>query len=1271
MTSASTTPAGNVLMQLNRETILRNRMGMGGMLPAPPPGLATTGSGTGPDGNQVLAPNQLPQPHNPRMDGREGSVASPLAGNGNVFGVDNCGGSGAFDAQVQLAPVGTSAALGDIIAGAMNSTRTARSISANDCMAVSSASCASGNLSSAVPAFASGANGACSGNPTKPTYGLGVEATLSEMQQMALIGSGGGGCVYIGRWRGVTVAIKFIVSSNDDQLTRSQREALLSRLASHPHVVQTYATSVTQLNEAMFKPKGGMPGDMLPGGMSVSEASISHDLLAGLTSGSWIRTELQTAMNGGGSEAHGAMGAISLPTIFETQQSLTGSGSTSVTTSARGGTPHDSVPRSSSLQQVTGCESDGAMSSPSITAGTRVADAAPASTAGPLPAGQADAPAATTAGANSSCHAGDAKSSVSGSHLHLLQAVLPSMGTKMPGSVPTSGVMSEGPAEGDQAGANSGEGGNRAEGHACGGGVSTAGHLLSEGESTAETTTTEVEAQQPDGAGAAGDGAAEAASATTAGKRVALGGAIGGGADSFDSSFVRAHLGRTKYSIHEVLLQLGAREGQFLTMVIMEYCDGGSLLAALKEGPFHRDTTSWSPRMWLRSTVRTALEIAHGMKHLHLSGLVHGDLKPGNVLLKGSNHDKRKFVAKVSDLGIAHPVGSADEMAIDDGQIGSIAYMAPEVFRGRIMKASDVYSFGVLLWQMACGTGSAPFEGAHPVAIALGVSEGKMTLRWPPGVFRPLQQLGELCLQTDPVARPSFKSVVGALEKLERHIRRLSAAAGAGVGGLRRNKDPGRLGGDFIYMDMCPDEVFLAVEEYDGPSSGSGMLRPQSLESWGGFTFRLRSQDLRPRRWSQQGLHYFQKLTVFQPELGPKAPDGSRHEVAQTLGLKPSSPDEPLLVTLLKAFKSGSSAPATGPSSSSRPADNSSSSRAPPPVHASVATPSPAPAPSSSAAPATASRASAPAASLSRLEPLGKPALGPLPQLGLAMPKQPDPAPPPATGKPQQEPSGADTGYEDDFEDVEDTVDALATGDDDDDLARALGCKTTSGPPSKGKSFGVSQELAGLDAGNSGGLSYSTDFPGGDVRASLSSSQAMLSPISEGTQKIAKLEPLRPIGASKLSPLAPLAPLPSLSTSLSSSKDDPLGTRGPKSLAPLSAPVRKSMVDIEKEKEELRRLGLLQSGDSLTNSIEVEARPRPAGAPSNIYDAEMSVSASMDDGAWGGGGGGSAARDDKLPAFSVSKGISMDLGATGLSASDRSGDIEHMGVDFAETAEWH
>eukprot|EP00198_Chlamydomonas_reinhardtii_P005753 XP_001695089.1 predicted protein [Chlamydomonas reinhardtii] len=289
--------------------------------------------------------------------------------------------------------------------------------------------------------------------------------------------------------------------------------------------------------------------------------------------------------------------------------------------------------------------------------------------------------------------------------------------------------------------------------------------------------------------------------------------------------------------------------------------------------------------------------------------------------------------------------------------------------------------------------------------------------------------------------------------------------------------------------------------------------------------------------------------------------------------------------------------------------------------------------------------------------------------------------------------------------------------DDDDDYAAALGFKAAgpkgaadsgrdrAGAGGKGRaaldsdlmagdrSFGVSNELAGLDAGNSGGLSFSADYgAGGGLagggsgrddagRASLSTSNAggMLSPISEGTPKSAKLEPLKPLGGPKLGALGPLAPLPSigtLSSSLSSSKDDPLA-KGPKALAPLGGPVvRKSMADIEKEKEELRRLGLL-SGDSLGNSMDAaESRPRPtAGGPSaNIYDAEVSVSASMDEaGAWAPGGGGAGSGggygDRSLPFGS--KGLSMDLRDTGLSASDRSGDIDQLGADLAETAEWH
>ncbi|GLC74151.1 hypothetical protein PLESTF_001467400 [Pleodorina starrii] len=822
LASASVTPAGNVLMHLSRAMVLRNRMGLGGGGPSASVDLVGSGSGVGTGtsgtngmGGRILLSGALPHPNTPPPNGAEG-FASPFGAgaSASAYGAEG-GDSGVFDVPASMVPnSGIAATNSTPTAGISNAAQPIlNSNPGADYTGVSSISGVSGTLGSAVSAFTS-VNSAVggSGNFTAPVYGLGVEATLSEMQQMALIGSGGGGCVYIGRWRGCQVAIKFIVSSDDDQLTRSQREALLSRLASHPHVVQTYATSVTQLTESMFKPKDGAAGDALPGGMTAADANISHDLLAGLTTGSWIRGEMQMAMTGGGgggvsaaganAAAAGGGGGAPLATIMESTRSSMGSASAPMTSSGRGGggAGHDGVaPGSISVNHISTYESDGQMSSSSVTAGRgRAADGAAAAGGSTFPAGQTEGAVCMTTSV--SCPTSAASSSVGGAQprsppLKALNGAGPHAPGPVQGaseSAPTSGSVAETLAEGGQAATNSGDGSGRRKGPGL---AATASPTLASTAAVAaavaasavgaalaaQTAMAESAAAATAVTGAAGGASGgPAAGSTTSGR--APGSGNPGGADSFDASFVRDHLGRAKYSIHEVLRQLGAHEGQFLTMVVMEYCDGGSLLAALKEGPFHRDTTSWSPRMWLRSTVRTALEIAHGMQHLHLSGLVHGDLKPGNVLLKGSNQDKRKFVAKVSDLGIAHPVGSADEMAIDDGQIGSIAFMAPEVFRGRIMKASDVYSFGVLLWQLACGTGAAPFEGAHPVAIALGVSEGKMVLRWPQGVFRPLQQLGELCLQTDPAARPSFKSVVGALEKLERHMQRLAAVAAAGPG---------------------------------------------------------------------------------------------------------------------------------------------------------------------------------------------------------------------------------------------------------------------------------------------------------------------------------------------------------------------------------------------------------------------------------------------------------------------------------------------------------
>lgn len=65
--------------------------------------------------------------------------------------------------------------------------------------------------------------------------------------------------------------------------------------------------------------------------------------------------------------------------------------------------------------------------------------------------------------------------------------------------------------------------------------------------------------------------------------------------------------------------------------MIMECCDRGSLHSAIAKGLF-KTSSKWNNKIALRALLRTAREIAQGMSHLHMSRVVHGDLKPGGPL---------------------------------------------------------------------------------------------------------------------------------------------------------------------------------------------------------------------------------------------------------------------------------------------------------------------------------------------------------------------------------------------------------------------------------------------------------------------------------------------------------------------------------------------------------------------------------------------------------------------------------------------------------------
>ncbi|GIL48925.1 hypothetical protein Vafri_5418 [Volvox africanus] len=159
--------------------------------------------------------------------------------------------------------------------------------------------------------------------------------------------------------------------------------------------------------------------------------------------------------------------------------------------------------------------------------------------------------------------------------------------------------------------------------------------------------------------------------------------------------------------LHQILHALRAETGKMVVIVVQEYCDRGTLDNAIRKSVF-RPTLMWSMRLARRALLRSAVEIARGLFHLHDSGVVHGDLKPANVLLGSSKEDRRGFVIKVADFGLAHLLPS-DANSLYTDSWGSVAYMAPEAFRGRVSRATDVWAFGVCLWQML--TGEKPYNG--------------------------------------------------------------------------------------------------------------------------------------------------------------------------------------------------------------------------------------------------------------------------------------------------------------------------------------------------------------------------------------------------------------------------------------------------------------------------------------------------------------------------------------------------------------------------------
>ncbi|GLC42068.1 hypothetical protein PLESTB_001064600 [Pleodorina starrii] len=224
----------------------------------------------------------------------------------------------------------------------------------------------------------------------------------------------------------------------------------------------------------------------------------------------------------------------------------------------------------------------------------------------------------------------------------------------------------------------------------------------------------------------------------------------------------RASASHTAIDLWQVLFMLGARPGQFVTLIIMEYAEVGTLQRAISAGAF-RESARLSKWGALRSLLVTAKEIAGGMCLLHSYKIIHGDISATNVMLRASRIDKRGFVAKVADFGLSKVTLSG--VTRTDDCAGQVQYLAPECLDHEARLASDVFAFGVLLHEMAVGRKA--FGEYSPAQILAGRVTGQLQLVWPPEVevAAGVRELAERCMRTDPEERPSFREVVEELRR--------------------------------------------------------------------------------------------------------------------------------------------------------------------------------------------------------------------------------------------------------------------------------------------------------------------------------------------------------------------------------------------------------------------------------------------------------------------------------------------------------------------------
>jgi len=191
-------------------------------------------------------------------------------------------------------------------------------------------------------------------------------------------------------------------------------------------------------------------------------------------------------------------------------------------------------------------------------------------------------------------------------------------------------------------------------------------------------------------------------------------------------------------------------EGQMF--IVMPCYEGESLQARIERG-----------RLKLDEAVEIAIQVVSGLAKAHEKGIIHRDIKPGNIFMTSDG------LAKIVDFGLAKLIGRT-KLTRTGTTPGTVSYMSPEQLRGGdIDHRSDIWALGVVLYEMV--TGEAPFRGDYEQAMSYSImNEAPKPLRsLRPDVPVEVERLIEKTLSKNPNERyQKATELLGALQAVKR-----------------------------------------------------------------------------------------------------------------------------------------------------------------------------------------------------------------------------------------------------------------------------------------------------------------------------------------------------------------------------------------------------------------------------------------------------------------------------------------------------------------------